>query len=187
MFTVPKRFTDASIFDWSEDNLFRILLENYLNGFDDYSNTGRAPFLIGNSGTGKSHAAAALLNSIALGSSSAVTVGWFPASEAFNRWLDYRDMRNTEAYNKLHCGLMNTDVIVLDDITTLRDAPRLKEYFWMIFEGRYMAQKPTIMTANFRLQEDEDIDRFWDNITAYFGPPFVRRVRETAEGLTLIG
>jgi len=186
MIEIPKRFQDASLKDWPEGSVIRTILDAYLENFASLSGEGQAPVFLGNSGVGKSRAAAAILNAVILGSNGRYTGAWFSTSEVLNRLLDYRDMYNSSMYNIILTALKQTDIIVLDDFTTLRDAPRLKEYFWMILEARYVAQLPTVLTANFYINSDEDVEEFWHNMSNHFGVPFVRRIKEIGKGLTLI-
>ena len=182
----PKRFHEASYKDWEEGSVIRTLIDRYLQGFAGYFAEGRAPLLLGNSGLGKSRAAAAILNAVRIGSKGRYSTSWAPASEAMNLLLDAKDMRNTSMYALTYRTLMESDLLVLDDFTTLRDAPRLKEYFWIVTEARYNNNKPTIFTANFTIKMDDDIEDFWHNVGTHFNTPFVRRLKEVGKELTLI-
>jgi len=183
---IPRRFEDASIYDWSEGHVLRKTMETYLVNFHELSLEGKAPVFLGNSGVGKSRAAAALLNAIDISSSGKVTTAWFSVSESLNILLDYRDMKISSGYANIYSGMISSDVIVFDDFSTLRDSPRLKEYFWMIVENRYTNKRPTIFTGNFFLGDTHNQEDFWRNMALNFSLPFVRRIREIGQNLTVI-
>ena len=185
MIEIPKRFLAATPEDWHETTAIRDLIDRYLFEFARYFPEGQAPILLGNSGAGKSRAAAAILNAVDKGSNGRVTTAWFSVSESLNRLLDYRDMKFSDGYYSIYNPILTSDLIVMDDFSTLRDSPRLKEYFWMIFENRYLNQRSTILTGNFYIDEYEEND-FWHQMTRTFSVPFVRRIREVGKELTLI-
>jgi DNA replication protein DnaC len=183
---VPKRFTDASYKDWEEGSVIRTIVDRYLKNFEWYFERGQGPLFLGNSGLGKSRAAAAILNAVDRGSNGRYTVSWCPVTQTLNTMLDARDMHNRDVYNNLYREIARSDLIVFDDFTTLRGSPRLKEYFWMFVEMRYSACLPTIFTANFTISQEEDIEEFWHNIATHFSTAFVRRLKELGSELTLI-
>lgn len=183
---IPKRFEDASYKDWEEGSVVRTLLDRYIGDFAEYHNKGMGPLFLGNSGLGKSRAAAALLNAVDQGSGGRYTTAWLPVTQTLNTLLDSRDMHERGYYNRVYRMLTQTDLIVFDDFTTLRGAPRLKEYFWMFVEARYSDCLPTIFTANFTIKAEEDVEDFWHNIATHFNAPFVRRLKELGKELTLI-
>ena len=185
MIEIPKRFEQASIYDWNESSPLRQAMDTYLLGFSEFIAEGRAPIFLGNSGAGKSRAAAAILNAVNTASSGRVTTAWFSVSEALNRLLDYRDMKISGGYTSIYSPMLTTDLIVMDDFSTLRDSSRLKEYFWMIFENRYLQNRPTIFTGNFYVDQYDD-DEFWRNMALNFSTPLVRRLREVGKNLIVI-
>jgi hypothetical protein len=100
--------------------------------------------------------------------------------------LDARDMNNDALYYRLYHNIANSHLVAFDDFTTLRNSPRLKEYFWMFVEARYEDCLPSIFTANFVIGSEEDVEEFWHNVATHFNSPFVRRLKELGEELTLI-
>lgn len=180
MFTIPRRFEDAHLSDWEPDTAIRMIGESYVRNFVDLYNQGKAPCFFGVAGSGKSRAAAAIGNTLRAVTVPPIRVYWFPASEAINRLLDYRDLRLTARYDELWDALTSKSLLVVDDITTVRNSPRVMEYFWMVADHRYSNLLPTIYTGNFKA----DAATLWKTIADWFGDPFARRLQETSRGLT---
>jgi DNA replication protein DnaC len=181
MRVLPKRFDDAKPSDWEQGTVIRQVTDKYFKNFGDYFLEGKSPSFFGTSGKGKSRAAASILRTAEAITNPAISTGWYPASETMNRLLDFRDLRMNEHYNDLWHDLKNQDLIVMDDITTLRNSPRVLDYFWMIVEARYYNKKSTIYTGNFEGKED-----IWVAIEKWFTPALSRRIYETSSGLTVL-
>lgn len=180
---IPKRFQEAWYTDWKEGTPLNELILDYINNFDDHYRAGKAPFLVGKAGTGKTRAAAAIANAIKHGADENLSVSWYSASEVFNQVLDAKDLYMKDLYVRLKSDLRSSDFIVIDDISTLRSYPRLTELFWSVLDYRYSEMKPTLMTANFDLVDGED---FWVSLEHSLTPAISRRIKECSEGLTLV-
>lgn len=184
MINIPKRFEDAALSDFPEDSMLRAAGVKYIAGFEEFFEQGMAPVFLGRPGTGKSRISAAILNTVFEKTTPQVSVGWFPASESINRLLDFRDMRLNDSYATLWTAMRSTQLVVFDDISTIRTSPRVLEYFWMIVDARYSELLPTIFTANFEQSLDDKSP--WDVMADYFNPAFARRLRETSLGLAVL-
>jgi len=171
------------LFDWDEDSEIRQLALRYLKNFDEHFNKGEAPMLIGRSGTGKSRMAAALLNTITENSNVTLETAWLPASEYFNSIIDAKDLRQGDRYSQLVGTGKTADLLVVDDISTLRNYPRLLEWLWIILEHRYSEMMPTIVTANFSITTSSSL---WEEIAEHTTIAISRRLYEGSKDLTLI-
>ena len=180
---IPKRYRKANFADWDPSSDVACLMQDFLGSkFADYIEEGRAPFLVGLAGTGKTHAAATIYNIIKNGASHNYHMSWFSASEVFNQLMDAKDLHMTELYPNLKTALRGSDILFLDDISTLRNYSRLLELFWSVLEHRYSEQLPTVMTANFDVGNGD----LWASLENAFTPAISRRIKETASGLTLL-
>lgn len=188
MISIPTRFKEASLKDWEDGHILRRIALKYFLNFEEYYTNGMAPAFFGTSGAGKSRIAAAILNTAAQLTTPAIKTAWFPTSEALNKLLDYRDLRMYDNYNTLWNALRNTDMIVLDDIGTLRNSPRVVEYFWMIVDARYSEGLPTMYTGNLGVAENANLTReqLLDHLGKWISPSFARRVDQTASGLMVL-
>lgn len=179
---IPKRYQAAKYTDWTEGSPVRVLIEDYLNNFDQYFTEGQAPLLVGKSGSGKTHAAAAIMNAIRHGANETLRLEWYSASEVFNQLIDAKDLHMRETYVELKSNLRSSDLLVLDDISALRSYARLKEALWNVLEYRYSEVKPTIITANFT---GHDLDLFSD-MAEEFDWALIRRIKDGSKNLKLI-
>lgn len=186
MINLPERFKDASIKDWDTDHVFRIASTKYVKNLEFNLVNGIAPSFFGVSGTGKSRIAAAILNTVVGVTTPQIKVSWFPTSEAFNKLLDYRDLHMTDNYNFLWDRMKSDPLVVFDDIGTLRDSPRVMEYFWMILDSRYADQKSTIFTGNLagNINNRQDL---LEHVSRWISPAFTRRLDQfSSEYLVLV-
>lgn len=180
---VPKRFEDARLSDWDDQPNVKGFIEAYLENFFDYYDQGIGPILMGKSGTGKTHAAATIYNTINKHSTHTLTTSWHSASKSLNFLLDFKDLRSNTIFDSVLSRLMQDDLIVLDDISTIRNYERIMEYLWIVLDHRYSEQKPTIITANFDTFGYDDI---WESIANWYTPAIARRLRENADQFVLL-
>lgn len=181
MYEVPKRFEEASLEDWQEDHVLRMVADRYIGNLRNYFKEGVAPILFGTSGVGKTRMAAAIMNTLSK-NFPGNEVTWTSASLILTELIDSRDMREPERYRSIKNRLINTDILILDDISTLRNVPRVKEYFWIILDERYSNMKSTILTGNFY----GDANAIWTNLESTFTEPVVRRMKECGRTLTAV-
>jgi DNA replication protein DnaC len=183
MIKVPKRFEEARLYDWEDSNPLKQVSKEYIEAFGTFFEQGVAPSFFGTSGGGKTRVSCAILNTVSHFSKPKVGVAWFPVSEAINRMLDYRDMRSKDGYTTIWETMTETDLVVFDDISTIRNSPRVMEYFWMIIESRYSNLRSTIYTGNFEETKDSTV---WDAISNQFSPALSRRIQETSGNLAML-
>lgn len=176
MIEIPNRFKEASLKDWEEDHIFRKASINYLSNLEENLVEGIAPSFFGTSGAGKSRIAAAILNTVKKITIPEIKCSWLPTSEVFNKLMDYRDLKLTENYTYLWDRMKNDPLVVFDDIGTLRDSPRIMEYFWIILDSRYADQKATIFTGNINIPPPITRPILLNNVSKWISPAFARRL-----------
>lgn len=170
---LPSRFVDA---EWSKiEPELRSMLEDYSNNFDGYEAKGLAPALFGDPGAGKTYAAAVLASRLV---AKFVPVYWAPTVQELNLILDLHDYK-AKSYFSLKNRLLQTRVVVFDDFGQLRDFNRIRELFFEIVDFRYSWRKPTIFTANFNIEKDND----WEEVSKCFNASLTRRIRQMSQGL----
>jgi DNA replication protein DnaC len=112
----------------------------------DYTGrTGDSLMLIGPVGTGKSHLAAAVINTLI---PQGVACIFQPVPELFQRLnATYsRESRETEA-QLLH-ALQEADLLVLDDVGAEKPSPANETRLYQIVDARYRGKKPMLITSN---------------------------------------
>lgn len=170
---LPDRFLEA---DWEKiEPSLKSMLEDYLTKFSSYESKGLGPALFGTPGTGKTYASAALARKLV---GQFVPVYWAPTVQELNLIIDFRDYK-AKSYFAMKNRLMATRVVVFDDFGQLRDFPRIRELFFEIIDYRYAWKKPTIFTANFSIEKEED----WEQVSKCFNPSLRRRIQLMSQGL----
>ncbi len=108
--------------------------------------TGEGLVLLGTYGNGKSHLAAAVVNALVSQEYAAV---FQPVTRLMYRVnASYRDERGPSEAEIIN-GLIDADLLVLDDIGAEKWSEKVEERLYAIIDGRYWGKKPTILTGNF--------------------------------------
>jgi DNA replication protein DnaC len=182
---LPPRYTDAIIEreitpEWNQD--IHSVCINYLEDWLDFTKDGIAPFLAGTPGTGKTYAAAAVINRLVHSmerlNETVPTFVWAPVGRVLDVLSAHREFRS-DTYWKLDSALKGYDIVVFDDISYLRDYPRLKDLFWVYVNHRYEHKKPTMFTCNINMENG------WDPLIQIFGDALCRRLKEMSAGLAV--
>lgn len=154
---------------------------DFLRSYATYAAQGKAPMFVGTSGSGKTYAAAAIINKIRQHRNSSgdteLRFAWIPVGECFDQLMALRDFRDP-TYWKLDYLLKNAEIAVFDDFAYLSEYPRLRELFWIYVNARYDRALPTIFTANLDLA-----NLGWEAIDRMFGEAYRRRIQHMTEGL----
>ena len=186
MISIPARFEDAFLRDWEQDHPFRLIGHKYFENLEENLSNGIAPSFFGISGVGKSRAAAAIINTVKMVTNPNPKMSWLPTSESFNKLMDYRDLHQSENYNYLWDRMKNDELVVFDDIGTLRDSPRILEYFWIILDSRYADKKSTIFTGNISVQPPITREQVLDKMSKWISPAFARRLDQFSSGYLVL-
>lgn len=148
--------------------------------------------LTGTYGCGKTHLAAAIANHRA-------DLGYPPLFVTVADLLDH--LRATfspdslVSYDKLFEQVRTADFLVLDDLMTQSATPWAREKLYQLFDYRYNARLPTVITMNETLEEVDPrlrsrmLDRsrctvFAMNVPSYRAPKEKRRGQKETEGIS---
>lgn len=180
---IPKRFRYAPLSRTAIIDNFSSPLQIYvLTGYDARENV----VLIGDSGTGKTHAASATLNEIVRSKAGeeSVIARYLNLNTGLQDILDAKYFRNEEKYSSLLNKTLTADVLVLDDLLQLPGTPGAKDLVFRIYEHRYAANLPTITTLNLKTGYDQKVDT--SKVVSIYDEPFSRRLLDSAKKYTLI-
>ncbi len=159
-------------------------LEIAYQAAQDYSEDPRGWLVIlGGFSTGKTHLAAAIGNRVAEGS-------FPPMMIAVPDLLDH--LRATFSPNspitldRRFEEIRHIDLLILDDLGTQSSTPWVKEKLYQLFNYRYNAELPTVITSSASLEELDPrlrsrmLDRRICEIFAITAPPFIGKPRQNS-------
>ncbi len=106
--------------------------------------------LIGEYGTGKTHLAAAIAGQLYENGSSVV---FHAAPDLLDFLRRASDPKSSALIDKHAHDLMNTPILILDDLRLGSGAPWAKEKLFQIIDYRYRAKMPTVITTSETLEE----------------------------------
>lgn len=172
--SIPERYTSVS-FDtppiaWLDEAVVA-RLRTYCNKMDDRLAEGRGLWLGGDTGTGKTSAAALLVKQAAERRYSA---GFHPLPELLMRLRrTFDDRRDDEAFSDerehdLIDELSALDLLVIDDMGAVKTTPWVLQQLYVIINRRYNERRSTVITT--------DLDR--DALTQAVGWRVVSRLVE---------
>jgi len=172
---VPERYREKGFENWEfstvEQQKVLNAVMSYAKNFNQAREVGRCLIMAGNNGTGKSHLAVAVVETVLNQGYSAMFIS---ATEALRMVLDcigkHSKMTQSDAINILRYP----DLLVLDDVGIANDSDTTTQITYEIIYGRYHDNKPTIITTNDNL----------DQLNQYIGVRTVDRMRENG-GLNL--
>ena len=139
--------------------------------------------ILGGFSTGKTHLAAAIGNRVAEGS-------FPPMMIAVPDLLDH--LRATFSPNspvtldRRFEEIRHIDLLILDDLGTQSSTPWVKEKLYQLFNYRYNAELPTVITSSASLEELDPrlrsrmLDRQICEIFAITTPPFIGKPRQNS-------
>lgn len=184
--SVPVRYKDAVIKKDDDTGWQPAIYETaaqFLSGYWQYRDEGKAPFFSGRGNTGKTYAAAAIVNylsdKVPERTAEDFTFVWAPVCEIFNVLAAHRDYRKDQFW-MLHKAILMSDLVVFDDFGYLTDYPRHKEMFWTYVNARHDAKRQTIFTCQYDLSDG------WDSLIELEGEGMARRMMVMCQGLMAV-
>lgn len=141
---IPKRYQAKTLenFDQSWQQKAYDCAVDYIEKWEEYAESGRSIFFVGDTGTGKSHLAYAILNAL-------IKQGVPGMAASVPDLLD--DLRGKENTGAIE-ALKEIDLLVLDDLGSQKNTEWVTERLFVILNARYAYLKPTIITSNHRLE-----------------------------------
>jgi DNA replication protein DnaC len=177
---LPRRYQYATLANAVADDFNPVILSvarDYVEGYcyGDVAYYGLGALLTGDSGQGKTWAAAAIVNEIVRTVGQRVTVEWLPVAWRLQELFDYQRFGRQEEYFDLRKRLFNCDILVVDDLMHASQYAPVKEFLMGLYDYRHQQRKPVITTANAIVPYvDDDFD--WSALEEAFNAPFVRRI-----------
>ena len=118
----------------------------------------------GDYGTGKTHLSAAICNHLREvgrdlpdGKQERMTSLFVSAPQFFLAYEETRRAGDQTAHIRLMSQVMSTPLLVLDDIDKSRPTEARIETYWLIFDERCKAKRPTVLSTNKREELDGSI------------------------------
>lgn len=146
--------------DSAENENLRIA-ENYVKHFEKFKQNGNGLILFGDVGTGKSHMAACIANSII---DKGYTVIMTNFATVVNKLQESFEGRQDYINRLTRCTLL-----IIDDLGAERKTDYMQEQVFNVIDARYRSGKPMIITTNLtngQLKKPETIEqkRIYDRI-----------------------
>lgn len=148
-------------FGGSTDNDNLKIAKNYVKHFENFRKNGNGLILWGNVGTGKSHMAACIANSLI---DKGYTVIMTNFATVVNRLQESFEGRQDYINRLTRCTLL-----IIDDLGAERKTDYMQEQVFNVIDARYRSGKPMIITTNLtprQLKDPENIEqgRIYDRI-----------------------
>lgn len=146
-----KRTCFNSMREWSytfenyqgEENQSLIIAKNFVKDYEEMKKENIGLLFYGSVGSGKTYLACSVANSLIEQYQISVKIRNF--AQIINELQKSSFEFDKNAYIE---SLVNTSVLILDDLGIERDTSYAKEQVYNIINSRYLKQKPTIFTTN---------------------------------------
>ena len=126
-----------------EENKSLIIAKNFVKDYEEMKKENIGLLFYGSVGSGKSYLACSIANSLIEQYQISVKIRNF--AQIINELQKSSFDFDKNAYIE---SLVNTSVLILDDLGIERDTSYAKEQVYNIVNNRYLKQKPTIFTTN---------------------------------------
>lgn len=175
---IPKRFLGRTFENYRVENLEQsqalAVATYFANDFDKFIETGASLIFCGKPGTGKTHLASAIANSVCEQGRSAVFLSVMKATRMVkDTWKKGGEATENQVYK----GLIEPDLLILDEVGVQFGSESEKLIMFEILNGRYENVKPTIVISNLLPAE----------ITEYLGERVVDRLQEGGGSTVVFG
>ncbi|WNB74558.1 ATP-binding protein [Methylomonas koyamae] len=146
---IPKRFLGRSFDNYraeTNDQQKALKVANYFAAnFDQFLSTGASLIFCGKPGTGKTHLASAIANSVCEQGRSALFLSVLKATRLVKEsWRKDADARENDVYKTL----ISPDLLVLDEVGVQFGSEAEKLIIFEILNGRYEEMRPCILISN---------------------------------------
>ncbi len=147
---IPQRFADARFDNFRADQSEQVaavqVVREYVDGWADLSLLGAALVLLGRTGTGKTHMAAAICNALPAGTNATyITV----ADAVREVRTGHRGTDKAETENEILNSLgVAPDLLILDEVGANFDTPLHAEIAHELIDRRYRSQKSFVLISN---------------------------------------
>lgn len=158
-------------FENSEDTEYIRIAKNYVANFKDFKQQGKGLLLFGSVGTGKSHMAACIANSL-------IDEGYTVLMSNFATMIN-KLQESFEGRQKYMDSLNKYSLLVIDDLGAERNSEYMREQVFNIIDSRNLSGLPFIITTNLppeELKKTGDIGkgRIYDRILGKCHPVEVK-------------
>lgn len=183
LFNIPDRFAKATLVEDFHNEELQEAVDDYVERYDSHQKTGQSLVLTGNSGTGKSYTAAAILNDIVTtwGEDYPISGRWFSILYDLQSLMDFRHFHNWDQYSSLIRTVRESSIVVLDDLLHVPDFAQTKHIVMGIIEYRYQYQKPMIITMNAGMATGD-----FSEVARVFNAPLARKLEDMASDYTFV-
>lgn len=186
-------FPESDMQNWTfanddgENTRIMRAMKNYVKNFDSFKASGKGLLLHGGVGTGKTYAAACIVNAL-------IDKGRPCLMTNFSRVLNTLWGMDGNKQNYID-SLNRFDLLVLDDLGAERRSEYAQEQVFNVIDGRYRAKLPLIVTTNLSIEEIKKPDsvgnsRIYDRVLEMCHPVEVtgysRRRAKVKESYTSI-
>lgn len=172
---VLEKYRHATFDNWLTDTPMQekilSVAREYADNFELMREKGRCIVMTGSEGTGKTHLAVAILNTVLQNGYSALFTTATHAFHQINGCFHKKSEITQEDAYKIYTS---PELLVIDDIGIAKDSDNTIQITYGIIYTRYLSNLPTIVTTNYNLEQLKD----------FIGVQTVDRLRENS-GLML--
>lgn len=170
---VPVRYQSATIKDMSNRECMRKALARVRQG--------RSVFFVGQPGSGKTHAALALMRFAAIRfvfvregdilkwqRTSNIAAYTTTGQMSFELQSSYADSQDGQSAFRLMAQLSSVPLLVVDDVSMVTPSPNFANFLRQLIDRRYSNMKQTFITSNIGYQ----------GLSAIYGDPMISRLAQ---------
>lgn len=144
-------FLEGNMKEWTFENddgqneKLTTVAKNYVENFPEMKERGKGLLLFGSVGTGKTYAAACIVNALIDSGRPCLMTNFSRLANTIGGMF--------EGKQEYIDSLNRYDLVVIDDLATERNTEYMQEIVYNVIDSRYRANKPLIVTTN--LTSDE--------------------------------